>query len=123
VHFVLGLNNIFLVLVWFREVLMGKSRYEVGIEKLDSAAGEVSVMQEELVALQPQLVVAANQVQEMVAKVEKESVDVAEANIFLFRIFPRTNRFVVWTILESSYAHNRSTKFACFLDINILSLQ
>ncbi|XP_033607299.1 dynein heavy chain 7, axonemal isoform X2 [Cryptotermes secundus] len=61
-----------------QEVLMGKSRYEVGIEKLDSAAGEVSVMQEELVALQPQLVVAANQVQEMVAKVEKESLDVAE---------------------------------------------
>jgi dynein heavy chain len=62
---------------------MGKSQYEVGIEKLDSAAGEVSVMQEELAALQPQLVVAANQVQEMVAKVDKESVDVAEANIFL----------------------------------------
>lgn len=72
-----------LVLVRFRELLMGKSQYEVGIEKLDSAAGEVSVMQEELAALQPQLVVAANQVQEMVAKVDKESVDVAEANIFL----------------------------------------
>jgi hypothetical protein len=66
---------------------MGKSRYEVGIEKLNSAAGEVSVMQEELVALQPQLVVAANQVQEMVAKVEKESVDVAEESVFLFKIF------------------------------------
>ncbi|PSN56752.1 Dynein heavy chain 7 [Blattella germanica] len=60
------------------EVLIGKSRYEVGIEKLDSAAGEVSVMQEELVALQPQLLVLAEQVQEMVAKVEKESADVAE---------------------------------------------
>ncbi|XP_069698472.1 dynein axonemal heavy chain 7 [Periplaneta americana] len=60
------------------EVLTGKSRYEVGIEKLDSAAGQVSVMQEELVALQPQLVEAADQVQDMVAKVEKESADVAE---------------------------------------------
>jgi dynein heavy chain len=69
-------------LVWFREVLTGKSRYEVGVEKLDSAAGEVSVMQEELVALQPQLVVAANQVQEMVAKVDKESLDVIEESIF-----------------------------------------
>ncbi|PNF33907.1 hypothetical protein B7P43_G06493 [Cryptotermes secundus] len=68
-----------------QEVLMGKSRYEVGIEKLDSAAGEVSVMQEELVALQPQLVVAANQVQEMVAKVEKESLDVAEERIFFIK--------------------------------------
>jgi dynein heavy chain len=64
---------------------MGKSRYEAGIEKLDNAAGEVSVMQEELVALQPQLVVAANQVEEMVAKVEKESSDVAKANIFLIQ--------------------------------------
>ena len=60
---------------------MGKSRYEVGIEKLDHAASEVSVMQEDLVALQPQLVVAANQVQEMVIKVEKESADVAEVSV------------------------------------------
>ena len=59
-------------------MLTGKSRYEVGIEKLDNAAGEVSIMQEELIALQPQLQVAAEQVQEMVAKVEKESADVAE---------------------------------------------
>ncbi|KAJ9589380.1 hypothetical protein L9F63_017432, partial [Diploptera punctata] len=60
------------------EVLTGKSRYEVGIEKLDSAASEVSVMQDELKALQPQLEVAAKQVQEMVATVERESRDVAE---------------------------------------------
>lgn len=60
---------------------MGKSRYEVGIEKLDHAGSEVSVMQEDLVALQPQLAVATNQVQEMETKVEKESADVAEVSI------------------------------------------
>jgi dynein heavy chain len=60
---------------------MGKSRYEVGIKKLDNAASEVSVMQKELMALQPQLVVAADQVQEMVTKVEKESADVAEVSV------------------------------------------
>jgi dynein heavy chain len=60
---------------------MGKSRYEVGIEKLDHAASEVSVMQEDLMALQPQLVVADNQVQEMVTKVEKVSADVAEVSV------------------------------------------
>jgi dynein heavy chain len=60
---------------------MGKSRYEVGIETLDHAASEVAVMQNDLVALQPQLVVAANQVQEMVTKVEKESADVAEVSV------------------------------------------
>lgn len=60
---------------------MGKSRYEVGIEKLDCAANEVSVMQKELVALQPQQVVAADQVQDMVTKVEKQSVDMAEVSV------------------------------------------
>lgn len=60
---------------------MRKSRYEVGIQKLDHAASEVSVMQEDLVALQPQLVMATNQVQEMVTKVEKESADVAEVSV------------------------------------------
>ncbi|XP_021921863.1 dynein heavy chain 7, axonemal isoform X5 [Zootermopsis nevadensis] len=59
------------------EVLMAKSHYEVGIEKLDRAAGEVSLMQEEQVALQPKLVVAAGEVQELVAQVEKDSADVA----------------------------------------------
>nr|CAD7400376.1 unnamed protein product [Timema cristinae] len=60
------------------EVLMGKARYETGIEKLDYAAKSVGVMQENLIALQPKLVVAAGQVQEMMAKVEKESADVAK---------------------------------------------
>ena len=73
--------HVFIILIWFREVQIGKSRYEVGIEKLDHAASEVLVMQEELVALQPQLAVAADQVQEMVTKVEKESADVAEVGV------------------------------------------
>jgi dynein heavy chain len=62
---------------------MAKSRYEVGIEKLDNTADQVAKMQEELVALQPQLLVASNEVQEMVAKVEKESADVAEVSTLL----------------------------------------
>jgi hypothetical protein len=66
---------------------MGKSRYEVGIEKLDHATSELSVMQEELVALSPQLVVAADQLQEMVTKVEKESADVAEVSVLHIFIF------------------------------------
>ncbi|CAG2063613.1 unnamed protein product, partial [Timema podura] len=61
-------------------VLMGKARYETGIEKLDYAARSVGVMQDNLIALQPKLVVAAGQVQEMMAKVEKESADVAKVN-------------------------------------------
>ena len=42
--------------------MKGKRRYEVGLEKLQSAASQVSVMQEELTALQPQLVQASKEV-------------------------------------------------------------
>ena len=45
-----------------REVMKMKRRYEVGLEKLQSAASQVSVMQQELTALQPQLVVASKEV-------------------------------------------------------------
>lgn len=56
----------------------GKRRYEVGLEKLLSAAQEVGVMQNELIALQPALQQAANDVKEIMAKVESESEDVAK---------------------------------------------
>jgi dynein heavy chain len=55
-----------------------KRRYEVGLEKLDHAASQVSVMQEELTKLQPQLIEASKQVEEIVKKVEKESLEAAE---------------------------------------------
>lgn len=56
----------------------GKSRYEVGVEKLLSAEAEVSVMQNALQALQPELVVAAGKVQTTMKKVMAESADAAE---------------------------------------------
>lgn len=56
---------------------MGKKRYEVGIEKLNHAGSQVSIMQASLEALQPQLVVAANAVQETLKKVEAESAEAA----------------------------------------------
>lgn len=58
--------------------MKAKFRYEVGLEKLDHAAGQISVMQQELSSLKPQLVQAAQQVQEIMQRVEKESADVAE---------------------------------------------
>ena len=45
-----------------REVYKMKRRYEVGLEKLESAASQVSVMQQELTDLQPQLVIASEEV-------------------------------------------------------------
>ncbi|XP_056634815.1 dynein axonemal heavy chain 7 [Diorhabda sublineata] len=56
-----------------KEVLQGKQRYEIGLEKLESAGAEVAVMQAALEALQPQLVVAAAKVEETMKIVEAES--------------------------------------------------
>lgn len=51
-------------------------RYEVGLEKLQSAAADVAKMQIELTDLQPQLIVASKDVDDMVVVIEKESVEV-----------------------------------------------
>ncbi|XP_041837982.1 dynein heavy chain 7, axonemal isoform X2 [Melanotaenia boesemani] len=62
-----------------REELMKlKCRYEVGLEKLESAAKEVTTMQAELEALQPQLLVASKQIDVTLVAIEKESRDVAD---------------------------------------------
>lgn len=60
------------------EVMKQKRRYEVGLEKLDSASSQVSVMQKELTDLQPQLVVASEEVSEIMAVIEKDSAEVAK---------------------------------------------
>uniref|UniRef100_G3NCJ3 Dynein axonemal heavy chain 7 n=1 Tax=Gasterosteus aculeatus aculeatus TaxID=481459 RepID=G3NCJ3_GASAC len=60
------------------EVMKLKCRYEVGLEKLESAADQVASMQVELEALQPQLRVASKQVDEIMAVIEHESVEVAK---------------------------------------------
>ncbi|KAG7467511.1 hypothetical protein MATL_G00154460 [Megalops atlanticus] len=60
------------------EVMKLKRRYEVGLEKLQSAADQVATMQVELEALQPQLRVASKEVDEMMVVIERESVEVAK---------------------------------------------
>jgi len=55
-----------------------KRRYEVGLEKLNSAASQVALMQSELEALQPQLREASKQVDEMMVVIHKESLEVAK---------------------------------------------
>ena len=61
-----------------REVYRNKRRYEVGLEKLESAASQVSTMQKELEELQPQLVVASQEVDEIMVVIEKDSIEVAK---------------------------------------------
>ncbi|PKU44662.1 hypothetical protein llap_5027 [Limosa lapponica baueri] len=60
------------------KVMKIKRRYEVGLEKLDSAASQVALMQTELEALQPQLQEASKQVDEMMVVIQKESLEVAK---------------------------------------------
>ncbi|XP_041928965.1 dynein heavy chain 7, axonemal isoform X2 [Alosa sapidissima] len=60
------------------EVMTLKRRYEVGLDKLQSAASQVATMQVELEALQPQLKVASKEVDQMMVIIEHESVEVAK---------------------------------------------
>ncbi len=58
--------------------MKAKRRYEVGLEKLESAASQVSVMQQELTDLQPKLVEASKEVDLIMVDVERESIEVAK---------------------------------------------
>lgn len=71
--------NIFLIhYLNFSNILLAKSRYEVGLEKLDLAAAEVAVIKKALESLQPLLVDAAAKVAATVEEVEKEKAEAAE---------------------------------------------
>ncbi|XP_018647924.1 putative dynein heavy chain [Schistosoma mansoni] len=60
------------------EVSTQKSRYEVGLEKLSSAANEISLMSVELQSLQPKLVQASKEVDEVMIVVEQQSAEAAK---------------------------------------------
>ncbi len=62
----------------FSEVMKAKKRYEVGIDKLDSAAAQVAQMQQELRELQPQLIDASKKVDEIMVVIERDSIEVAK---------------------------------------------
>ncbi|XP_076154944.1 dynein axonemal heavy chain 3 [Alosa pseudoharengus] len=53
-----------------------RNRYLVGLEKLDFASSQVAVMQEELTALQPELIKTSAETDAMMKKIEKETVEV-----------------------------------------------
>ncbi len=74
-----------------------KRRYEVGLEKLQSAASQVSVMQKELTELQPQLIVASKDVDEIMVVIEKESVEVAKVEKVIFCVLYLSSiKFTLW---------------------------
>jgi len=53
-----------------------KTRYVVGLEKLESAASEVAIMQVELEALKPQLEVTSRETADLMVRIEAETVEV-----------------------------------------------
>ncbi|KAK2577836.1 hypothetical protein KPH14_001102, partial [Odynerus spinipes] len=61
-----------------REILLAKARYEGGLGRLDSTQQQVVDMQETLRELQPKLVTATQDVQNMLLDIERENQEVAE---------------------------------------------
>ena len=63
-----------LLAVQRHEVFEAKARYDNGLAKLAETAAQVDVMQKELVELQPKLVVASKETDELIVVVNQESV-------------------------------------------------
>ncbi|KAI3386968.1 hypothetical protein SNEBB_010455 [Seison nebaliae] len=59
-------------------IITQKSRYEIGLEKLDNAAVMIGEMQVELTQLQPKLLEASKKVDAMMQDIEHESIEVAK---------------------------------------------
>ncbi|VVC38387.1 Dynein heavy chain, domain-2,Dynein heavy chain domain,Dynein heavy chain, P-loop containing D4 domain,P- [Cinara cedri] len=59
-----------------QEILTAKRRYEVGLEKLQNAADDIAIMQEELKDLAPKVIIAAEEVKLKMIEVEKENKEV-----------------------------------------------
>ncbi|KAJ3276290.1 Dynein heavy chain 3, axonemal [Terramyces sp. JEL0728] len=58
------------------EVQALKSRYEIGLDQLASAASQVSIMQAELTDLQPKLIVTQKETDQIMVVIQKESIEV-----------------------------------------------
>ncbi|XP_030856161.1 dynein heavy chain 3, axonemal-like [Strongylocentrotus purpuratus] len=58
------------------EIFTLKNRYMVGLEKLDFAASQISVMQEELTALQPKLIENSKETDKLIVIVQEETQEV-----------------------------------------------
>ncbi|KAJ8399894.1 hypothetical protein AAFF_G00406240 [Aldrovandia affinis] len=59
-----------------QEVDTVRNRYLVGLQKLEFASSQVSVMKQELTALQPELIKTSAETDQMMVKIEKETVEV-----------------------------------------------
>ena len=58
------------------ELLQQKERYVAGLNKLQYAATQVTVMQEELRRLQPQLIDTSTETESLMVKIEQDTIEV-----------------------------------------------
>lgn len=58
------------------EVLTMKNRYLTGLDKLDFAASQVSIMQQELTEMQPELIKTSEDTEKLMVKIEQDTVEV-----------------------------------------------
>lgn len=69
-----------------------KQRYVTGLEKLDFASSQVSVMQQELSDLQPELIKTSAETEKLMVKIEQDTVEVEakkEVKTGLFEFYNR----------------------------------
>lgn len=59
----------------FVDITMQRDRYTTGLEKLEFAAGQVSVMQKRLQDLQPQLKVTSDETEKIMVKIERDTAE------------------------------------------------
>lgn len=58
------------------DLLQQKERYNIGLSKLQFAASQVVIMQEELRRLQPQLVDTSGETENLMVKIEQDTIEV-----------------------------------------------
>lgn len=59
----------------YEEITTQRDRYMIGLEKLDSAANEVEVMQKNLFELQPQLKILSEETERIMVNIERETAE------------------------------------------------
>ena len=82
--------------------MMLKTRYETGLEKLDFAASQVSVMQQELRDLQPELVKTSADTVKLLAKIEQDTVEVEAKKEVLILYFLSCKK-IIFSIVIFKY--------------------
>ena len=95
-----------------QEIMTLKQRYVTGLEKLDFASSQVSVMQQELSDLQPELIKTSAETEKLMVKIEQDTVEV-EAKKEVRSIVARLeeNRAVSKTTLSAFSRTLRSRAF------------